>query len=670
MTLQMAAKAFNAGDMPAAHQLCQQVLANDPLNPAAMNLMGALTGTAGRHDLAAEWMRKAVELNPRELSYRTNYVAALLRMDRVDDAATVVAQSLEVFPENAELLTLQGIVVGRQGDDDRALELLLAAIETDPNSSTAHFNLSVIYRRQHEEEKSLEHLQKAVELNPNNSETVNNLAGQLLKAGEFIDSLRYLQKYLELEPRSAQGYYNLSVALEAAGDAEQSIISLRNALKIDPSMKRARFKLINQLIARGHFDEAEQLMDQWESEEPKNPGLLSIKSRYLERKGDVEEARKVLDQVLEEDRALTAVRMSEATLLDVEGRPAEAAEVLEAIVEERDAEEADTDALDLLGVRFFLGKVYDSIGKHKKAFANYQIGNEARQKSFATPFDPEKSAQRFDEIAEIAKEGWNQREGATGYESNVPIFILGMPRSGTSLTEQIFGAHSQVHAAGELRTFFEAMKATHGSAAEVPAGKFEIIENADGFHSVISSQVFEPAALHKIGETYVDHVASIADGKPRVSDKMPFNYLFAPVIQSALPGAKIIHTRRNPLDTCVSCYFQNFANGCEFAFDLDHLGDYYANYLKVMDAWRELPVEMLEVDYEELVSDTEPVVRRMFDFCELEFEPACLDTHKNTRPVATASYQQVREPIYDKSVNRWKHYEKHIGPIIDALGLG
>ncbi len=248
-----------------------------------------------------------------------------------------------------------------------------------------------------------------------------------------------------------------------------------------------------------------------------------------------------------------------------------------------------------------------------------------------------------------------------------------MPRSGTSLTEQIFGAHSQVHAAGELQCFSKFVKASHedpGTEAAPPDGRFEIIENdMDGNQSPVIPKDFEPETLHEIGKGYVDYVLGLAGDKSRVTDKMPYNFLFAPLIHMALPNAKIIHTRRHPLDTCVSCFFQNFTGGSEYAFDLEHLGVYYKNYLALMQQWREeLKVPMLEINYEDLVSDTEPTVRRMLEFCELDFEPACLDSHKNKRAVATASYQQVRQPIYKKSVARWQRYEKHITPLIEALG--
>jgi Sulfotransferase family len=173
-----------------------------------------------------------------------------------------------------------------------------------------------------------------------------------------------------------------------------------------------------------------------------------------------------------------------------------------------------------------------------------------------------------------------------------------------------------------------------------------------------------------LGSKYLDYVRCL-DGKAlRITDKMPYNYLLAPVIAKVFPRARIIHCRRHPVDTCLSCYFQNFTGGSEFSFDLKEVGAFYRNYLRLMKHWREqLRLPMFEVDYELVVQDPEPNVRTILDFCGLEWEPDCLNFHRSKRAINTASYQQVRKPVYTRSAGRWRNYEKHLGPLLESLQM-
>ncbi len=671
MGIQEATRAYHAGNLKLAYQLCRETIAAQPANHVALNLMGAISGAGGRHDLAAKWMGKAAEFAPADLSYRMNYLTALMRVGDADRLRVELVKAMEAFPRSAELLTMRGLMAGRDGEIDTASELLAKALEINPKSAAACFNLSVLRHSQGREAESVELLRRTLEIDPKNVQAVNNLAGMLLDAGECLEALKYLQKYLELDPRSAQAYFNLSLALDMSGDSEQSIIALKNALKLDPKLKRGQFKLANHLVASGNFEEAYDLLQKWQQQEPDEPRLIAVQSRYLERQGRVEEARAKLDEIRPEDREIAMVKMSNAALLEVEGNYAEAAELLEGLVAER-----SVDAVESLGIRFALGSIYDAMKEFDKAFENYRLGNEVRRKGFPVPFDGDRNQENFSVIADAYVAGWPQAKLAdgtfAGCDSSVPIFILGMPRSGTSLTEQILGCHSQIFPAGELREFSAAVRKTHGEPEEADAGGgFKIVENElAGHQSPVIPGEFDRETLQQIGQSYVDAVVALSGGEPHVTDKMPFNFLFAPLIKMALPNAKIIHTRRNPVDTCLSCYFQNFAGGSEFSFDLRDAGLYYRNYEMVMDRWRnELGLEMLEVDYEETVTDTETVVRRILDFCGLEFEPECLSAHRSKRPVITASYQQVRQPVYTKSVERWRNYEQHLSPLLEVLGL-
>jgi hypothetical protein len=232
-----------------------------------------------------------------------------------------------------------------------------------------------------------------------------------------------------------------------------------------------------------------------------------------------------------------------------------------------------------------------------------------------------------------------------------------------------------VYGGDELPTLRDVVRATYDVPGETKTSSpLEIIDidpSVDqqcmvpkGWDTITAQQLTE------LGTKYLEYVRSLDDKAQRITDKMPYNYLLTPLIAKVFPHGRIIHCRRHPLDTCLSCYFQNFTRGSEFTFDLVELGDFYRNYSKLMAYWRDqLQVPMLEMDYERLVQDPEPNVRAILDYCGLEWEPNCLSFHKSKRAINTASYQQVRKPIYTRSAGRWKNYEKHLGALIDALRI-
>jgi hypothetical protein len=241
-----------------------------------------------------------------------------------------------------------------------------------------------------------------------------------------------------------------------------------------------------------------------------------------------------------------------------------------------------------------------------------------------------------------------------GDSSRLPIFVLGMPRSGTTLTEQIIASHPQVHGAGELPYLMEIARRDIGSGSVFP----------NNLHSLDRMKLTAMAA------EYVTRLQRRAPGMRHITDKMPSNFYAVGLIHLMLPNARIIHVKRNPVDTCLSCFTQPFSSEQNYTFDLAELGRYYVDYFRLMQHWREvLPTgAFLDVQYEDIVADKEVQARRIIEYCGLEWNDACLDFHKNKRAVQTASAVQVRQPIYQSSVERWRKYERFLGPLLDALG--
>ena len=315
------------------------------------------------------------------------------------------------------------------------------------------------------------------------------------------------------------------------------------------------------------------------------------------------------------------------------------------------AREIDTlPADEQMHLHFALGKAYDDIGERDRSFSHLLAGNALKRRQAG--YDEAGTLALFKRIQAVFIPELVKDKGAVGKAGKDPIFILGMPRSGTTLVEQILASHRQVFGAGELDLFEQA------TADLVGKGAFpEAVER-------LSAE-----DLEHLGRHYLAGLQAKAQGATRITDKMPRNFLFCGLIHLALPDARIIHTRRDPIDTCLSCFSKLFSRGHPYAYDLAELGRYYRGYEALMEHWRQVLPEgtLLEVRYEDVVADLEGQARRMLAFCGLEWDDACLAFHRTERPIRTASAVQVRQPIYQTSVGRWRPDADLLKPLTDEL---
>ena len=312
----------------------------------------------------------------------------------------------------------------------------------------------------------------------------------------------------------------------------------------------------------------------------------------------------------------------------------------------------DISQADRCFLHFSAAKMYDDIGDYDRAFEHCDAGNQAR----GAEADPARDQRHAtDSIATFTPARLALHEGR-GHPSRVPVFIVGMPRSGTSLVEQILASHPQGFGAGELVDIRSIALALPGHAAEGASYPSCI--------AAMGAQVFEGFA-----ESYLARITARAPGARRIVDKNPLNFEHLGLIAMMFPGAAVVHCRRHPLDTCVSCYFQNFRQAQEYAFDMARLADFYGYSHRLMDHWRTvLPNPVLELRYEETVADPEGQTRLLLEHCGLDWDDACATPHRTDRPVPTASRWQARQPVYRTSVGRWRHYERHITVLRERLG--
>jgi len=437
-------------------------------------------------------------------------------------------------------------------------------------------------------------------------------AAQLKIAGRLKEAAGICGRILQRDPACAPAWHQLGLVAQKRRDTENAERFMRQAVNLEPANPVFRHALGMVLSFHGRFDEAESLYRE----------AIRLNPDFIEAYFDLSVIVKGApdDPILGEMERLTRDPrlQGEAACL----------------------------------IHFGLGKLYDDLGDFDRAFQRFKAGNAAKP----VRFDREAAELLLQDTKELFSRDFFEARRGLGSASGRPVFVVGMPRSGTTLAERVLASHPMIYGAGE-RPDIAAIK--NSLAKQIPDGT-----RYPCFLPHLAKDTF-----HKFADAYLAQVAAPAPEAERVVDKEPLNFRHLGLIALMFPGARIVHCQRSPLDTCLSCYFQNFLSGQEFSFDLTNLGVFYRNYREMMTHWKAvLSVEILEVRYEDLVADQTAVGREMIAFCGLEWDDACARPHENERAVRTASLWQARQPVYRTSVARWRNYRAHLGPLIEALG--
>jgi tetratricopeptide (TPR) repeat protein len=531
---------------------------------------------------------------------------------RLREAIEGYLQILAIDPQRFAALSNLGMALQAAGRIEEALHSFRRALAIQDNAVTRN-NLGNALRVLGRLEEAIENFRSALAFNPDSAETHNNLGIALAGLGRFSEAAAHLERAIVLDPGHAPAHSNLGNALQTQGRMAEALGCYRRAIELDPGYAEAHSNLAAALVATGALDEAAAHFRQAVA---LRPGLGGAWRQLAELDAEAVDPEAVR-------RLLAGPRLSD---------------------EQR------------LNLHFTLGTVEDARGDFDRAFFHFAEGNRLRRG--AARFDAAAHAGGVDALVSLCTREFFEQRANFGIDADEPVFIVGMPRSGTTLVEQILASHPLVQGGGELHWIPSLLRRLGGAGA-----------GADACAAILPG--IDRETSRSLGTEYLQQARAAMQGGAalRFTDKLPDNYLRLGLVRLMLPRARIIHCRRDPRDTCLSIFFQNFAGHHPYTWDLADIGACYRDYDRLMRHWRTVlpPDAMMQVQYEDLVDDLEGVCRRLLAFLGLDWDPRCLDFHRTPRLLVSASNADVRRPLYRHAVGRWRHYEKHIGELLDVL---
>ena len=636
---------LKGGAREEAEALCRDMLERDPGDINFVSLLGSILASRGAHEEAVSLLSRAVKAAPGHAKAQEDLGTLLLNLDRAEEALSHLERAQELRPPHAALLSKLSAAHQRLGRSGKADELRRDAASLSPTQAKLDEATRLFVKGQFRESEKL--AQELVRDNPHDVNAALLLARLAMMANCYDDAKKILEKIIETQPRFMAAWHDLGTVLKELHLYEEAVDVLEKALSLDPRNALTNYYHGAALAMAARPADAVSSYQRAVSIDPELPGahigLGHVLKTIGDQEGGIEAYRKAIDlrpnfgETYYSLANLKTFRFTEQDVVRMSERLANESLPVECRVH----------------FAFSLGKAHEDQKDYDQAFDYYARANQLHRDTIA--YDPVQTGVAHERMRHIFNAPFFQGLGSDeGCQQADPIFIVGLPRSGSTLLEQILASHSQVDGTSELS---------------------DISMIAQGLTQPRSGQVFPQCmtdlseqAIAALGEQYLKQTRRHRGAAPFFTDKMPNNFAYVGFIKTILPNAKIIDARRHPMDSCFGCFKQHFARGQTFTYDLFELGEFYLEYCELMDHWDSvLPGAVLRVQYEHVVADLETQVERILEFCELPFQESCVNFHETERAVRTASSEQVRQPIYSGSVQTWTRYGAHLDSLKEIL---
>ncbi len=561
--------------------------------------------------------RALLASHPARIEPVPNLGRVLLLLGQPKEACELLARASVLFPNSALIRTNYGFSLAMLGETKRAIANYKKAIAVDHSFVLAHFNLGHAFLQLDRYDEARAVLETTIRLAPDHVDALCTLADLLLKRELPCDAISCYRRALSIRPHDPVIHYNLGNTHLALAEPTQAMEHLARTLAIVPTHAEAQYGMGLALQMLNRFKEAARFHAEAAKLAPSNGRFL----RALVEQGGADQDDRLLDRL--------------AQLADSASK---------------------SDSQNCVHLHAALGAAYEKRGAHDLAFRHFLEAN-GRQRILIR-YDEEETEAQFSRIRAMFKPSRLRSAPMPSISSDLPVFIIGMPRSGSTLVEQILSSHSKVFGAGEVHDLGDAIQS-------IGRGRFDSPKFLESVTKVSAAQ------LATIANGYIARLRARAPSAVRITDKFLGNFLCIGLVHMILPNARFVHTVRNPVDVCVSRFTKVFVPGSDYSYDLGELGRYHRHYESLMDHWRQLlpPGTIHEIVYEELVANPKEQIRRLLEYCGLEWEDACLDFHINARIVGTPSRRQVREQLHGNSVGQWIRYKDQLGPLFAALEI-
>jgi len=644
--LNQAIELINAGERGKAEAICRDAIQRNPDDINMTALLGATLLKAGEVQEAETFLRRAIELAPSFAKPHEDLGYLLVEQGRPEEALPILNKATRLDPalERAHLYTGKALaLLGKGKEADVAFEKSFKL-----NPLRKKLAMAAEHRKAGRLNEAKALCREVLRIDQENVDALRVMGAVALSEGRLDEAVRFFRRAVDHAPDFVGAIIDLGQALKEQNRFEEAIACFHNAIRIEPGNVKAHFLLGSTLSPSALTYEAIEAFERTLELRPDHVGAHLGLGHVLKTVGRQDEA---VDAYRECIRLRPGNGASYWSLANLKTYRLSSEDIQEM---ESKLENGVADKESEVNFLFALAKATEDRGDFDAAWQLYEKGNSERR--MMEYYDPVNSEDTHDRVIEVFNQEFLSEHSGQGHADPSPIFVIGLPRSGSTLIEQILASHSQVEGTSELPYIAHATAALN-------------LNRADGVNYPEAVRELGPVHLDSLGAGYL-RTAQMhrTEGTPRFVDKMPNNFPSVGFIRLVLPNAKIIDARRHPMDSCLSCYRQLFARGQTFTYDLTDIGEYFLEYQRLMDHWHSvLPGRVLTVQYEDVVQDFEGQVRRLLEYCELPWEDACLRFYETDRPVRTASSEQVRQPVHSKSIGFWRNYEDELGELRTVL---